>query len=66
MNREFINKYFCGTATRIEGVGLEVIAREALARHRSGFTRDFEDVVAYLATRTDKTTVTRAALSLLA
>jgi len=39
LNREFINKYFCGTASRIEGVGLEVIAREAFARHRSGFGR---------------------------
>jgi transposase len=29
------------------------------ARHRCGFTRDLEDVAAYLATRTDKTTITR-------
>jgi len=29
------------------------------ARHRSGFTRDLEDVAAYLATRTDKTTIVR-------
>jgi transposase len=29
------------------------------ARHRSGFTRDFEDVAAFLATKTDKTTITR-------
>lgn len=29
------------------------------ARHRSGFTRDFEDVVAYLATKTDKAAITR-------
>ena len=29
------------------------------ARHRSGFTRDFEDLVASLATKTDKTTITR-------
>ena len=29
------------------------------ARPRAGFTRDFEDVAAYLATRTDKTTITR-------
>ena len=31
------------------------------ARHRSGFTRDFEQLVAWLATRTDKTTITRLA-----
>jgi transposase len=29
------------------------------ARHRSGFTRDFEDVTAFLATKTDKTTIAR-------
>ena len=29
------------------------------ARDRSGFTRDFEDVTAYLATKTDKTTIAR-------
>ena len=39
LNREFISRYFCGTASRIEGIGLDVIAREALARHRSGFAR---------------------------
>ena len=32
-----IDKYFTGTASRIGGVGLDVIAREALARHRAGF-----------------------------
>ena len=29
------------------------------ARHRCGFTRDFEDVAAYLATKTDKSTIAR-------
>jgi transposase len=29
------------------------------ARHRSGFTRELEDLAAFLATRTDKTTITR-------
>ena len=29
------------------------------ARHRSGFTRDFEDVTAFLATKTDKSTIAR-------
>jgi len=29
------------------------------ARHRSGFTRDFEQLVAWLAARTDKTAITR-------
>jgi transposase len=35
---------------RVEGV--------PFARHRSGFTHDFEALVAWLATRTDKTTIT--------
>ena len=30
------------------------------ARHRAQFTRDFEDVTAFWATKTDKTTITRA------
>jgi transposase len=38
------------------GVKVEAVP---FARHRAGFTRDFEDVIAYLATRTDKTTITR-------
>ncbi|MGQ9574346.1 MAG: glutamate synthase large subunit [Thermoguttaceae bacterium] len=37
LSREVIDRYFPGTAARIEGSGLEVIAREALARHRRGF-----------------------------
>jgi len=38
-----------------------VVVTEAVpfARHRSGFTRDLEDVAAFLATRTDKTTIAR-------
>jgi transposase len=36
---------------RVEGV--------PFARHRSGFTRDFEQLVAWLATRTDKSTICR-------
>lgn len=36
---------------RVEGV--------PFARHRSGFTRDFECLVAWLATRTDKSTIER-------
>jgi transposase len=36
---------------RVEGV--------PFARHGSGFTRDFEALVAWLATKTDKTTITR-------
>ncbi len=32
-----VEKYFTGTVTRIEGIGLDEIAKEALIRHREGF-----------------------------
>jgi glutamate synthase (NADPH) large chain len=34
---EFVEKYFTGTATTIEGVGLREIAREAVERHRHAY-----------------------------
>ena len=37
LKAEFVNKYFTGTATRIEGVGLTEIAEEAVRRHRDAF-----------------------------
>ena len=37
LNRQVVDKYFTGTASRIEGVGLEVLAEEAIARHRHAF-----------------------------
>jgi glutamate synthase (ferredoxin) len=37
INSDVVNKYFTGTASRIQGVGLDVIAEEALARHRRAF-----------------------------
>jgi transposase len=36
-----------------------VVEAVPFARHRAGFTRDFEDVAALLATKTDKTTIAR-------
>ncbi len=39
LHREVVDTYFCGTASRIGGANLDIIAREALARHRSGFSR---------------------------
>ena len=38
--REFVDKYFTGTATLIEGVGLAEIARETCDRHASAFSDD--------------------------
>jgi glutamate synthase domain-containing protein 2/glutamate synthase domain-containing protein 1/glutamate synthase domain-containing protein 3 len=39
LERAVVDEYFCGTASRIGGIGLEGIAREALARHRAAFGR---------------------------
>jgi transposase len=36
-----------------------LVEQVPFARHRSGLTCDFEDLVAYLATKTDKTAITR-------
>ncbi len=35
--QEFVDEYFPGTATAVEGVGLAVIAAETVARHRDAF-----------------------------
>jgi len=50
----------CAQLRRVEcpehGVRVEGVP---FARHRSGFTRDFEQLVAWLATKTDKSTIRR-------
>jgi glutamate synthase domain-containing protein 2 len=37
LNQNLIDKYFTGTASRIEGVGLDVLAREAQMKHEHAF-----------------------------
>ncbi|MGN6642076.1 MAG: glutamate synthase large subunit [Verrucomicrobiota bacterium] len=37
LNSEVVDKYFTWTASRIQGVGLDVIAQEALERHHHAF-----------------------------
>ena len=37
IGKQVIDKYFTNTASRINGVGLEVIARESIERHRKGY-----------------------------
>ncbi len=37
LNQSVIDKYFTGTASRIEGVGLDVLAREARMKHEHAF-----------------------------
>src|SRR5581483_7300539 len=38
LKSEFVAEYFTGTATRIEGVGLDQIAEETVRRHRDAFS----------------------------
>ena len=37
LNSDVVNKYFTWTSSRIQGAGLDVIAEEALVRHRHAF-----------------------------
>jgi glutamate synthase (NADPH/NADH) large chain len=37
LNKQLIDRFFTGTVSRIEGVGLDVIAEEAVRRHRHAF-----------------------------
>jgi glutamate synthase (NADPH/NADH) large chain len=37
LNKAVVNQYFTGTASRIEGVGLDVLAREAAMKHELAF-----------------------------
>jgi glutamate synthase (ferredoxin) len=37
LNRDLIAKYFTGTASQVEGGGIDIIAKESKIRHRSGF-----------------------------
>ena len=40
LNKELIDKYFTGTPSRIEGVGLELLAREAVMKHEPRLPSD--------------------------
>jgi glutamate synthase (NADPH) large chain len=37
LNKELVDKYFLGTTSQLEGVGLDVLAREALMKHEHAF-----------------------------
>jgi hypothetical protein len=40
LSSDFVNTYFTGTATMIEGVGLDEVASETAERHRLAFSND--------------------------
>ena len=39
LSAELVSRYFCGTASRLSGIGLDVIELETLKRHEVGFPR---------------------------
>ena len=39
LNQDVVSKYFTGAVSRIEGMGLDEIAREALAKHNLAFSK---------------------------
>ncbi len=39
LNKDVVNKYFTGATSRIEGMGLDEIAKEALAKHFFAFSK---------------------------
>ncbi len=42
LNSALVEKYFTGTSSRIEGVGLEVLAREAIMKHELAYKKSLE------------------------
>ena len=39
LNSDLVKKYFTGTASRIEGIGLDIIAEESITRHTAGYAK---------------------------
>jgi glutamate synthase (NADPH/NADH) large chain len=48
LGEEVIDRCFAGTASRVQGVGFEVLAQEALRRHELGYPQRNEDRLAVL------------------
>jgi glutamate synthase domain-containing protein 2/glutamate synthase domain-containing protein 1/glutamate synthase domain-containing protein 3 len=48
LSKSLVDKYFTGTSSRIEGVGLEVLAQEAILKHQYAFApqNDFDTELA--------------------
>ncbi|PTQ97956.1 glutamate synthase (NADPH/NADH) large chain [Mucilaginibacter yixingensis] len=43
LNKAVVDKYFAGAVTRIEGLGLDEIAREVMSKHVAGYTSHKEE-----------------------
>ncbi len=39
LNQKFVEKYFTGTPSRIGGIGIETVSREAVIRHKQAFSQ---------------------------
>jgi glutamate synthase (ferredoxin) len=37
LSQDFVDEYFCGTPTRLGGIGIDVVARETYLRHKSAY-----------------------------
>ncbi len=45
LDREMVDAYFTGTASRIGGVGIDTIAQETMERHRGAFPGGYDDLL---------------------
>ncbi len=45
LGRSLVERFFTGTPTHLDGIGLDIVADEAIARHRVAYTRVPLDVV---------------------
>ncbi|MBT3368030.1 MAG: glutamate synthase large subunit, partial [Nitrospina sp.] len=45
LSEDVVEKYFTGTPSRVSGAELEVLAKEALARHKKGFAKDMFSIL---------------------
>ena len=45
LSEKVVDRYFTGTPSRISGAELEILAKEALARHKKGFGKDISSIL---------------------
>ncbi len=45
LGENFVERYFTGTPTHLDGIGLDTVAEEAIARHRAAYARVSLEVV---------------------
>lgn len=45
LHEKVVDQYFCGTPSRVSGAELDVLAKEALARHEKGFGKEVSSIL---------------------